>query len=104
MIEDRADCIRRLPAERVQDRGRRPIPFQAVVNPQLEITDDAKLTFIEACLSVPGFRGLVPRAKAVTVHGLDELGRPLVIRASDWHARILQYEVDHLVGSSTSPG
>jgi peptide deformylase len=98
VVEDRPAFIKRLPPERVEDRGRRPIPFQVVVNPQLEVTDDRQLVYLEACLSVPGFRGLVPRARAVTVRGLDDHGYPLVIEASDWHARILQHEIDHLNG------
>ena len=42
---------------------------------------------------------LVPRARKVKVECLDAQGQPKVIRASGWHARILQHEIDHLSGA-----
>ena len=42
---------------------------------------------------------LVPRARKVRVECLDEHGQAQVIRASGWYARILQHEIDHLLGT-----
>jgi hypothetical protein len=55
--------------------------------------------FFEGCLSLPGLVALVPRARKVKVECLDAHGQPRVIRASGWHARILQHEIDHLSGA-----
>jgi peptide deformylase len=52
----------------------------------------------EGCLSVPGFRGLVPRHRWVRVKALTRAGEPLDLRAEDYFARILQHECDHLEG------
>jgi peptide deformylase len=41
----------------------------------------------------------VPRAQTVRVQCLDERGHPRTIEASGWYARILQHEIDHLLGN-----
>jgi peptide deformylase len=41
---------------------------------------------------------LVARARVVRVECLNERGKPTVIEACGWHARILQHEIDHLQG------
>jgi peptide deformylase len=41
----------------------------------------------------------VPRARSVVVRCLDHLGQERTIRASGWYARILQHEIDHLLGT-----
>jgi peptide deformylase len=35
----------------------------------------------------------------VRVQCLDECGQPRTIEASGWYARILQHEIDHLLGN-----
>lgn len=52
----------------------------------------------EGCLSIPGVWGPVPRAKSVTIEGLDRQGRKVVVKAKDYTARALQHEIDHLDG------
>jgi peptide deformylase len=52
----------------------------------------------EGCLSVPGLQGEVPRAAAITVQGLDRHGEKIEIKATDFLARALQHEIDHLDG------
>ncbi|MDB6097989.1 MAG: peptide deformylase [Gammaproteobacteria bacterium] len=75
-----------------------PVPFTVLINPQLfpigEIMDEGW----EGCLSVPGMRGLVPRYREVRYTGFDERGNPLDRTAKDFHARVVQHEVDHLDG------
>lgn len=53
---------------------------------------------MERCLSLPGLRGMVPRAREVTLTGLDPGGRPVRVELRGWSARIAQHEVDHLDG------
>ena len=52
----------------------------------------------EGCLSVPGLRGSVPRYKRLRYTGVDQLGAPVARDADDFHARVVQHEVDHLLG------
>lgn len=52
----------------------------------------------EGCLSIPGYYGLVERASAVTVKGLDRNGRKVRIKAEGFLARVFQHEIDHLEG------
>jgi peptide deformylase len=65
----------------------------------LVVHGEAKATFFEGCLSVPGYMALVERALEVEVTGSDERGAPVSWRVSGWPARILQHEVDHLAGT-----
>ncbi|MEA3344670.1 MAG: peptide deformylase [Chloroflexota bacterium] len=53
---------------------------------------------VEACLSLPGFAGEVPRATMVTVKGQDLEGEPLRVKAQGFLARVFQHEIDHLYG------
>ena len=50
------------------------------------------------CLSVPGMRGSVPRYKRLRYRGFDENGKSFERDATDFHARVVQHEVDHLDG------
>jgi peptide deformylase len=53
----------------------------------------------EGCLSVPFlWGGVVPRFETIRVNALDRGGRPVAFEASEYHARILQHEIDHLNG------
>jgi peptide deformylase len=74
------------------------VPFTVLVNPQLEAIDDEMEEGWEGCLSVPGMRGLVPRYKRLRYRGFDQFGNPIDRTVSDFHARVVQHEVDHLMG------
>ena len=52
----------------------------------------------EACLSVPGYRGLVKRATQVTIKGQDLRGKEVRYRGEDLLAQAFQHELDHLDG------
>ena len=52
----------------------------------------------EGCLSVPGLRGVVPRFTRLHYEGVDQFGKPIVRDAEGFHARVVQHEVDHLLG------
>jgi peptide deformylase len=52
----------------------------------------------EGCLSVPGMRGLVPRYRHLRYTGFDAAGSALDRTVEDFHARVVQHEVDHLDG------
>jgi peptide deformylase len=99
VIEDREESMRELSKEVLAERERKPVPFQVVINPVLTLEANPEVEFFEGCLSLPGLIALVPRARKVKVECLDEHGHKQVIRASGWHARILQHEIDHLNGA-----
>jgi peptide deformylase len=74
------------------------VPFTALINPELTPLDDAMDEGWEGCLSVPGMRGLVPRYRNLRYTGFDEAGNPIDRTVRDFHARVVQHEVDHLDG------
>jgi peptide deformylase len=75
-----------------------PVPYTVLVNPQLEPVGDELEEGWEGCLSVPGMRGLVPRHKRLRYCGFDQYGKTIDRTVSDFHARVVQHEVDHLFG------
>ena len=52
----------------------------------------------EGCLSVPGMRGIVPRYQRLHYVGFDQYGNKIDRLVSDFHARVVQHECDHLDG------
>ena len=74
------------------------VPYTVLINPVLEAVDEVMEDGWEGCLSVPGMRGLVPRHKRLRYRGVDPQGQPIDRTVSDFHARVVQHEVDHLNG------
>jgi peptide deformylase len=74
------------------------VPFTVLINPELTPLGDEMEDGWEGCLSVPGMRGLVPRHRHLRYSGRDATGQPIERTASDFHARVVQHEVDHLDG------
>jgi peptide deformylase len=68
-----------------------------VVNPTIETSGD-QVMFEEGCLSVPGPYHELERAAQATVRGVDRTGQPVEVSGSDFFARCLQHETDHLRG------
>jgi peptide deformylase len=99
VIEDREEYLKELSPEMRAERERKPVPFEVIINPVITLETAPEIEFFEGCLSLPGMVALVPRARKVKVECLDADGKPMVIRASGWHARILQHEIDHLAGT-----
>ena len=74
------------------------VPFTVLVNPELTPIGEIMEEGWEGCLSVPGMRGLVPRYCDLRYTGCDERGNPIDRTVNDFHARVVQHEVDHLDG------
>lgn len=72
-------------------------PLRVVVNPKI-VSLKGEQVGPEGCLSLPQLQGDVKRANEVIVKGLDLLGRPFKRRATEFEARVIQHEVDHLDG------
>jgi peptide deformylase len=75
-----------------------PVPYTVLINPQLTPLGDEMEDGWEGCLSVPGMRGVVPRYRALRYTGVDAHGQPIDRSVNDFHARVVQHEVDHLDG------
>jgi len=75
-----------------------PVPFTVLINPLLTPLGEDQDEGWEGCLSVPGMRGLVPRYRNLRYTGVDAAGMPIDRTVRDFHARVVQHEVDHLDG------
>ena len=75
-----------------------PVPLTILINPTLYQLDEEREDGWEGCLSVPGLRGVVSRFKRLRYTGFDPQGRPIDRTVSDFHARVVQHECDHLLG------
>jgi peptide deformylase len=74
------------------------VPQTVLINPVITPLSEKKEDGWEGCLSVPGMRGLVPRFTLLRYQGKDEFGALIDRTASDFHARVVQHECDHLDG------
>lgn len=74
------------------------VPFTILCNPVLTPLGDEQEEGWEGCLSVPGLRGLVRRYTRLRYEGFDAQGVPIMREVSDFHARVVQHECDHLDG------
>ena len=74
------------------------VPYTILINPTLEPMGDETEDGWEGCLSVPGMRGLVPRYRRLRYRGFDPFGKPIDRTVEAFHARVVQHEVDHLLG------
>ena len=74
------------------------VPFTVLINPVLTPLTDVMEEDWEGCLSVPGMRGRVPRHVRLRYQGVDQRGNPIDRTVDRFHARVVQHEVDHLLG------
>lgn len=68
------------------------------VNPEILIVGDQTVEGWEGCLSIPDVRGRVPRAQHIKVSALDRTGKRFELDLSEFPARVVQHENDHLDG------
>jgi peptide deformylase len=74
------------------------VPLTVLINPEIETLSEEKVAGVEACLSVPGLAGPVPRFAHIRYRALDLNGRMFEREAKGYHARVVQHECDHLDG------
>ncbi len=91
-------CMIQLDEENERYEIEAEIGLTVFINPVIKILDEKKQGFWEGCLSVPGLRGYVERARKIEVSYLDEKGKKQKIIAKDFLAIVIQHELDHLFG------
>jgi len=73
-------------------------PLTALINPEFEPLDDELAVGWEGCLSIPGITGAVPRYSRIVYRGYAPNGEAIESEATNFHARVVQHEIDHLDG------
>jgi peptide deformylase len=71
---------------------------QVFINPKLSNASQEMIIDAEGCLSLPGFHVPVPRPAHVTIEALDLDGNPFKEERSEYKARVVMHENDHLNG------
>ncbi|MBC7684235.1 MAG: peptide deformylase [Bdellovibrionales bacterium] len=74
------------------------VPETVLINPVLTPLSEETEEAFEGCLSVPGLRGSVPRFTQLRYEGVDQFGYKISRDVDGFHARVVQHEVDHLLG------
>jgi peptide deformylase len=69
-----------------------------LINPEIRTTSGKTGMDWEGCLSIPDSFGMVKRTKKIKVKALNEKGEKVSFTATDFFAREIQHEVDHLDG------
>ena len=67
------------------------------INPEI-VHREGEREVEEACLSVPGYKGIITRAIWVKAKGLDRTAKLVRIRGEGLLAQALEHEIDHLNG------
>jgi peptide deformylase len=68
------------------------------INPVIAPAGPELIEDWEGCLSIPDVRGRVPRVRAIKVSAIDRDGGTIEFVSSDFPARVIQHEADHLDG------
>jgi peptide deformylase len=93
--DDTDDTIQAQPREKrhVRYSGERIV----FINPEIILAEGEQVGE-EGCLSIPGYVGIVRRARKVVVKGLNRHGKAIKLTGEDLLARAFQHEIDHLDG------
>jgi peptide deformylase len=75
------------------------VPLQTYLNAHIVKYSKETISDWEGCLSIPGYRGVVPRSKWVTFEAITPEGKKVRKTVHNFEARIVQHEVDHLNGN-----
>ena len=87
-----------VPSARAAREGAQAVPPTVLINPEIEPLGEETMEGWEACLSVPGLTGWVPRHARIVYRALTPAGERIEQEASGFHARVVQHECDHLDG------
>jgi peptide deformylase len=74
-------------------------PLELYVNPKITASSSSMIPGVEGCLSVPCYKGSVPRSGKIEISYISlETFRPVTEIVDGYTARIFQHECDHLDG------
>ncbi len=76
-----------------------PVPRTVLLNPLITPVGTEEIEDWEGCLSVPGLRAVVPRFARIRYQGFDQYGDLIDREVEGFHARVVQHECDHLIGT-----
>jgi len=84
------------------DEEQRPEGFYplTIINPIFTYKSEEMMLAREGCMSIPEVRLDVPRPKEVEVAFMDINFKQHIIRTGGWLARVIQHEMDHLIGKT----
>ncbi|MBT9131820.1 MAG: Peptide deformylase [Syntrophomonadaceae bacterium] len=68
-----------------------------IINPEIVMRGGEEIAE-EGCLSFPGIKASIKRAKDIMAKGLGENGEEIKLEVTGIPARVIQHEVDHLNG------
>ena len=71
---------------------------EVYINPEILESSQDEEVGPEGCLSLPGVSCDVRRAKRIQLRTLDLKGKQRTEDLKDFHARVMQHEIDHLNG------
>lgn len=69
-----------------------------MINPQIIDNSDETVIYEEGCLSLPDLRADVERPESIRVKYLSPAEQEEEIEATDFFARVILHEYDHLIG------
>ena len=102
LAADQVHVSKQIAVLEVADNPRYPekgnVPLTVLVNPTVTPLGNEMQDDWEGCLSIPDMRGVVPRFKSIKVEALDQHGAAVEFIATEFHARVIQHECDHLNG------
>ncbi len=81
-----------------KDWSKNESDFDVLINPRITQTRGELVTMAEGCLSCPEIQVEVSRFPEIKVRAYDQSGRKISKRYTDYLARVVQHEVDHLEG------
>lgn len=89
-----------VPAQRLRQEGEggEGEPLTPMINPVITPLSDQRESGWEACLSLPGLAGYVPRFIQISYSYQTLTGQTVEREAEGFYARVLQHECDHLDG------
>lgn len=100
VYEGKRAIIFKAPQER-GDTSSRQTDFThltTLINPEFNQVSDELALGWEGCLSIPGITGAVPRFVHIVYRGYLPSGEAVEREATNFHARVVQHEIDHLDG------
>jgi len=72
--------------------------YDVLINPRITQMRGELVTMAEGCLSCPEIQVEVGRFPEIKVRAYDQRGRKISKRYTDYLARVVQHEIDHLEG------